>query len=176
MTEGKEPGQSGQSIRDAAAGDVEAMLAIYSPIVLTTAVSFELEPPSIDDFAGRVTRIQASDPWLVFEREREVVGYAYAAAFRARAAYSATRETTVYVHPNHQRCGVAHQLMAELMIRLSGQGAHQAIAGIVLPNEPSISLHQRLGFRHVGTFGEVGYKFGRWHDLSFWAAPVPSQL
>ncbi len=161
-------------IRDAVVGDVEAMLAIYRPIVQTTAISFELELPSIDDFAARVTQVQASDPWLVLEREGEVAGYAYATAFRSRAAYATTRETTVYVNPEHQRVGVAHQLMVELMTRLRGQGVHRAIAGIVLPNESSVSLHRRLGFRHLGTFDEIGSKFGRWHDLSFWAAPLPS--
>lgn len=160
------------------------MAAIYRPIVETTAISFELEAPTESEFAARLLRVQRRDPWLVAEDEgtAEVLGYAYASDFRTRPAYSTTKETTVYVSSDHQGCGVGRALLEELLAVLEGRGVRVAIAGIALPNEPSIALHQRLGFKLVGTFDEVGHKFGAWHDLSFWqrsldpeADPGPTQ-
>jgi len=151
------------------------MLAIYGPAVTSTAISFEIEVPTVDDFATRLSVVQESDPWLVAEGDGgQVVGYAYAAPFRSRAAYGGSRETTVYVHPDHRRLGVAESLMQELLARLVEQQVHVVVAGIVLPNDASIALHQRLGFDCVGTFHQVGHKFGRRHDLSFWERPLDS--
>lgn len=150
------------------------MAAIYAPIVTETAISFELEPPSADEFATRLARVKGSDPWLVCERDSHVVGYAYATDFRSRPAYAATRETTVYVDPDHRGRGVGMALMTDLLEALSGAGAHVVVAGITLPNPASVTLHERLGYRHVGTFDQVGYKFGRWHDLGFWQRTLPA--
>ncbi len=156
------------STRTVRADDAGPLLAIYTPIVTDTAISFELEPPTEPEFADRIARISGSDPWLVAEVDGRVAGYAYATAFRARAAYGATRESTVYVDPGHQGRGVARALMTALLDRLEADGVHLVVAGIVLPNEPSVALHERLGFRPVGVFTDVGRKFGRWHDVGFW--------
>jgi phosphinothricin acetyltransferase len=155
-------------IRPASNADVEAMLAIYGPVVTTTAISFELAVPSAEEMTERLARIQATDPWLVLEIGGDVAGYAYGSPFRARAAYEPTRETTVYVDPDHRGQGVARRLMEELLVQLAHRGAHRAVAGIVLPNEASVALHRSLGFTHIGTFTEVGWKLDAWHDLSFW--------
>ena len=156
------------SIRPANRGDVPAMLDIYTPIVLETAISFELEPPTVDEFAGRVSAVTARDPWLVAELAGEVAGYAYASDFRTRPAYAATRETTVYVADWARGRSVGTGLVEAVLAELGQQGIRQVIAGIALPNEGSIALHERLGYQHVGTFPAVGHKFGRWHDLGFW--------
>lgn len=150
------------------------MAAIYRPIVETTAISFELEAPTESEFVERLLRVQSRDPWLVAQAgagedgSGEILGYAYASDFRARAAYGATRETTVYVSTDHHGRGVGRALLEELLAILESRGVRVAIAGIALPNDASIALHQRLGFQLVGTFNEVGHKFGAWHDLSFW--------
>ena len=156
------------TIRGVEAGDAGAMLAIYAPMVLTSPVSFELEPPSLVGFAERVKDVSAGNTWLVAEKEGQVVGYAYETEFRARPAYEATRETTVYVHQDHQQHGLARLLMATLLDEVRESGAHTVIGVITLPNEASVRLHESLGYRHVGTFREVGRKFDAWHDVGFW--------
>jgi phosphinothricin acetyltransferase len=161
-------------IRAAGIEDAGAMLAIYAPYVIDTAISFEVEPPSLEDFRGRVARGTVSYPWYVAERaaDRAVVGYAYAGEFRARAAYRFTAETTVYVARGAHRSGIGRALMQTLLPELSRRGFHRVIAGVTLPNAASVGLHESLGFRPVGVFEEVGFKFGAWHAVGFWQLPA----
>jgi phosphinothricin acetyltransferase len=107
-------------------------------------------------------------PWLVAEDEGVVAGYAYATAFRTRAAYRFAVETTVYVRPSFERRGLGRRLYAPLIATLEAQGFTQAIAALTLPNGPSVGLHERLGFRHVGTYPQVGWKMGAWLDVGLW--------
>jgi phosphinothricin acetyltransferase len=144
------------------------MLAIYRPIVTDTATSFELEPPSEEEFRERISRTTENNPWLVMEIDGRLVGYAYASDFRPRPAYAATRETTVYVHPEYQRSGVGAELMGALLDELVRRGAHVAVAFIALPNDPSVELHERIGYEYVGILHGVGRKLERWHDIGIW--------
>lgn len=162
----------GVLVRPAEPGDVAAMLAIYTPVVLETAISFELEPPTAEEFAARLAAVTARDPWLVAEVAGDVAGYAYASDFRPRPAYRATRETTVYVADWARGNRVGTSLVEVLLADLTERGIRQAIAGIALPNPASIALHERLGYRYVGQFDAVGHKFDRWHDLGFWQRPL----
>lgn len=148
------------------------MLAIYAPYVIDTAISFELKPPTEEEFAARIERGISIAPWLVLEQNNQILGYSYATEFRSRSAYSATRETTVYVGAGNHGTGIGRALMSELLYQLRAGGAALAIAGITLPNNPSVGLHERLGFAHVGTFHRVGHKFGEWHDVGFWELPL----
>lgn len=152
------------------------MLGIYTPVVLETAISFELEPPSLEEFSRRVAAVTRRDPWLVAEVDGQVAGYAYASDFRSRPAYAATRETTVYVADWARGCGVGASLVDSLLAELEARGVGQVIAGIALPNPASVALHERLGYRYVGTFDAVGYKFDRWHDLGFWQRALAPAL
>jgi len=152
-------------IRQAQPGDVSGMLAIYAPIVIETSISFELDVPSADDFSARVARSLERHDWLVFEDEHGIVGYAYATAFRSREAYRLSAETSVYVAERARRSGVAAALYTALFDSLVAKGFHTAIAGITLPNEPSVAFHERQGFSRVGVFQEVGFKFDAWHDV-----------
>ncbi|MEX1093862.1 MAG: N-acetyltransferase family protein [Acidimicrobiia bacterium] len=165
---GADTSNSQGRIRRATVADAAEILAIYAPIVESSAVSFELEPPGIEEFADRMTTVMQDNPWLVMEHEGLIIGYAYATVFRSRPAYSHTRESSVYVHPGHHRKGVGRELMLALLEELSGRGAHRVVAGATLPNRGSAALHESLGFRYVGTFHEVGRKFDRWHDVGFW--------
>jgi L-amino acid N-acyltransferase YncA len=167
-------------IRHAHAGDVAAMLAIYAPLVRDTTVSFEYEPPTLAEMEHRLQAVQRQYPWLVCERDGQVAGYAYASAFRGRAAYQWTAEVTVYVHPDHHRRGVARELYQALLERLRAQGYRMAVAVITLPNAGSVALHEDLGFEPVGVFRRAGFKHGRWCDTGWWqldlggdSAPAP---
>ncbi len=156
------------TIRDAESRDAPALLDIYRPFVTDTAVSFEMEPPTVPEFAGRIASAQSQWAWLVAEREGALVGYAYASAFRTRAAYRFTVETSAYVHPGHRGHGVARALYRRLFEALVEKGYCNAYAGIVLPNDDSVAFHRALGFTPVGVFHRGGFKFGRWHDISWW--------
>lgn len=166
-----------ESIRLATESDAEAMLAIYAPVVRDTAISFELEPPDAAEFRSRMREVMRIGPWIVLESDGVVAGYAYAGQFRARPAYRFTVETTVYVHAAHRGRGAGRALYSALLGAVRLQGYRRAVGGITLPNPASVALHESAGFRPVGSFTRVGFKFGRWHDVGFWemeiAAPVP---
>ena len=155
-------------VRSATLGDASEMLAIYAPYVSDTAISFESDPPTEREFSDRIERGLAVGPWLVLQREGQILGYAYATKFRERAAYDATRETTVYVAPGHHGEGVGRELMTDLLARLRAGGIALAVAAITLPNDASVGLHEHLGFVPVGVFHGVGRKFERSHDVGFW--------
>ena len=156
------------TIRDARPEDASALLDIYRPFVIDTAVSFELEPPTIEEFQRRMASAQSQWAWLVAECEGMVAGYAYASAFRTRAAYRWTTETSAYVHPAHRGRGVAGALYRRLFEVLVDKGFCNAYAGIALPNDASVAFHKSLGFTPVGVFHRAGWKFGKWHDVSWW--------
>ena len=161
-------------IRLATEADAEALLAIYTPIVLKTAISFELEPPSVEEFQNRIRSTLTRTPWLVCEIEGDVAGYAYAGPLRARAAYQWSVEVTVYVHSDYRRHGVGSAVYTSLFECLRLQGFMNAYGGIALPNPGSVSLHERMGFVHIGTYHNVGYKLGGWHDVGWWQLELTS--
>lgn len=150
-------------IRRARPGDAAAVAAIYAPYVRDTAVSFETEPP---DAAEMAARIEHALSWLVAEVDGVVRGYAYAGPHRSRAAYRWSVDVSVYV--DLPRSGLGRALYERLLADLTERGYAQAFAGITLPNEPSIGLHRALGFEPVGVYRNVGYKHGRWRDVSWW--------
>ena len=153
-----------QLIRPAADNDVATIRDIYAPYVTDSVVSFEEDVPSIREMADRIDR---SHLWLVEESAGSVLGYAYGSMHRSRAAYRFTVEVSAYVHTDHHGRGIGRRLYAPLLTTLSGMGFHTAVAGITVPNEQSVGFHRSLGFSDIGTFPEVGFKFGRWHD-TFW--------
>ncbi|MBE0601483.1 MAG: N-acetyltransferase [Firmicutes bacterium] len=152
------------AIRSAVMGDAAALLAIYAPYVTDTCVSFEESPPSPDAFAGRLRESLDQYAWLVCEVRREIVGYAYATAYRARAAYRYSASTSVYIKVGYHRQGIGHALYEALFERLKTLGIYTLVAGIALPNPASVGLHKAMGFAEVGVYRSVGYKFGRWQD------------
>jgi len=143
------------------------MLAIYSPIVEQTAISFEEVPPSPGEFAARLRKYL--EGWRVFvaEQEGQVIGYAYGSSHRERAAYRWSVETSVYVKAGHHRSGIGRALYQELLPALAQAGFCNAFAGVALPNEASLGLHRTLGFTDIGTFPRVGFKQGAWRDVAW---------
>lgn len=156
------------NVRVASAADAEAIQAIYAPVVLGTAISFEEVPPSVEQMRGRLLATLETFPYLVAEQEGVVIGYAYASQHRARAAYRWAVDVTVYIAENARRKGVGRRLYETLLPMLKAMGYRSVYAGIALPNEGSVGLHERIGFRHIGTFPNVGYKHGAWHDVGYW--------
>jgi L-amino acid N-acyltransferase YncA len=159
-------------IRDATVADAASLLAIYRPFVTDTTVSFELEPPSVDEFAQRIVSAQSKWAWLVAEHDGRIAGYAYATSFRPRAAYRWSAEMSAYLDASFRGHGVGRALYERLIDILVAKGYCTAYAGITLPNEPSVRFHQALGFTAVGVFRRAGRKFGAWHDVSWWQRPL----
>jgi L-amino acid N-acyltransferase YncA len=148
--------------------DAAACVAIYAPYVETGATSFEEEPPGPAEFAERIASTQATYPWLVAERGGEVIGYGYACPHRSRPAYRWAVETSVYVAEDQRRTGCGRALYDELTERLRRQRFQVACAGITLPNEASIALHESVGFVPVGVYRRIGWKDGSWRDVGWW--------
>lgn len=167
-------------IRSASEQDAAALLDIYSHYVLETAVSFEYEAPDIAEFAGRIRAVQRRYPWLVAECGGEILGYAYAAPFKARPAYDWDVETTIYLRRDQRRRGLGRMLYSALEDALRGQGVLNACACIAVPadeHDPrlsfdSIRFHERMGYRMVGQFRSSGYKLGRWYDMAWMEKPL----
>ena len=155
-------------IRPVVLGDAEAIAAIYAPNVTDGVASFEMEPPDAAEFRRRIADITAKYPWLVCERAGEVVGYVYASNHLARAAYQWSANVTVYIDSRQRRNGLGRALYASLFALLKLQGFYNVYGGITLPNAGSVGLHEAMGFRLVGVYRQVGYKFGAWHDVGWW--------
>lgn len=155
-------------LRDANLDDAEPMLAIYRPFVEKTTVSFELDPPTLDDFRDRIKKAIDGWAWVVAEVDGIPVGYAYGGLHRTREAYRWSVETSAYIHPTHQGKGLGRTLYRVLIPRLAERGFCNAYAGITLPNAASVGFHQSMGFLHIGVFKSVGWKFNQWHDVSWW--------
>ncbi len=150
------------------ARDAAACAAIYAPSVESTPIAFEFVPPDAAEFERRIAKYGATHQFLVAEDGGEVLGYAYACRWKERPAYDWSVETSVYVGAAHQGNGVGRALYEELIERLRGQGYWMAVAGITLPNAPSVALHERLGYKPIGALREIGWKLGGWRDVGYW--------
>ena len=155
-------------IRLASSADAADIHQIYRPIVRDTHISFEQTVPAVQEIAARIEKTLTQYPWLVCEVNRRLAGYAYASAFRVRAAYQWTAETTVYIHADFQRRGVSRALYSSLLAILRAQGFCNAVGVIALPNEGSVRAHEAAGFRKVGVFRNIGHKAGAWRDTGWW--------
>jgi L-amino acid N-acyltransferase YncA len=156
-------------IRPANPGDAAGCLDIYAPLVRDTAVSFETEAPTVEEFARRIAEITRDYPWLVCDAGGMIAGFAYGRPHRDRPAYRWSVEVSVYVARQHHRKGIGRALYAQLLQTLRRQGYANAYAGIALPNAASVSLHESFGFTPVGVYRQVGFKLGRWRDVGWWA-------
>jgi L-amino acid N-acyltransferase YncA len=160
------------TIRIATEADAAQIQAIYAPIVRDTAISFEFEPPSVEETGQRIVKTLEHWPWLVCDRGGDVLGYVYAGQHSARAAYQWSADVTVYIHEHARRMGVGRALYTSLFRLLVVQGFYHAYAGVTLPNAGSVGLHESLGFTPVGVYQRVGFKFGAWHDVGWWQSAL----
>ena len=147
------------SIRAATEADVPAMLSIYDKFVRDTAVSFEYETPSREEFTARLRTHIAVYPWLVYEENGAVLGYAYAGRAFERAAYAWNAEISCYLAESARRRGIGRQLYAQI------EGVRKVFAVVTSANAPSVAFHHALGYRDTARFSDVGFKHGAWYDV-----------
>jgi L-amino acid N-acyltransferase YncA len=162
-------------IRVARPEDASEIQAIYAPVVADTAISFEEIPPSVEEMRQRIVNALITYPYLVAVRGGRVLGYAYASQHRARAAYRWAVDVTIYIAETERHNGVGRSLYSEIIPILQRQGFRSAFAGISLPNPGSVGLHEQMGFVHIGTFPDVGYKHCAWHDVGYWRLELGEQ-
>ena len=155
-------------MRIAKSDDAEGILGIYAPIVRETTISFELEPPTLEEMRRRIETTLARLPWLVCEAEGQVLGYAYASKHRERAAYQWSVDVSVYVAEEARGRGLGRKLYTPLLAMLTDLGYYTALAGIALPNPASVGLHETMGFTPIGVYRNIGYKMGAWRDVGWW--------
>lgn len=146
---------------------IDDILNIYEPIVKGTHISFEYAVPTREEMQIRLEETLEFYPWIVAFSEKGLAGYAYASRFRKRKAYDRVCEVSVYVDQGQQRLGLGEKLYKIIFRILELQGITQCIAGISLPNPGSIRFHIRCGFKEIGTFKKIGFKFGQWYDVLF---------
>lgn len=155
-------------IRIASTEDAAAIHAIYAPSVSHGVATFETVLPGVTAMQERIAQRLVHYPWLVWEREGALLAYAYASRFRERAAYDWIAETSIYVREDAQREGLARRLYGVLLEAMRLQGINQAVGVITLPGEPSVRLHETMGFTPAGVWRQSGYKLGRWWDVGVW--------
>ena len=155
-------------IRSATCADAPTIAEIYNYYVLNSVITFEEERISIAAMQERIAATQHSYPWLVYEDNGSIVGYAYASQWKSRCSYRNSVESTVYLHKDCTGNKIGSRLYGELVDQLEIAGFHTVIGGIALPNEGSVALHEKLGFKKIAHFKEVGWKFQRWVDVGYW--------
>jgi L-amino acid N-acyltransferase YncA len=154
-------------IRNVELSDAPAISRIYAPYVTDTATSFERVPPDAEEMEQRIAATIGQYPWLVFEQDGEVLGYAYAGAHSSRHAYQWSVNVSVYLDARAHRRGIGRALYTVLFELLRRQRFVNAYAGITLPNAASVGLHEAMGFVTVAVYPRVGFKFGKWHDTTW---------
>ncbi|WP_084079416.1 GNAT family N-acetyltransferase [Demequina sp. NBRC 110057] len=160
-------------IRPATLADAERIAAIYHPYVTDTVITFETETVTPGDIKARMKAVWDKDlPYLVIEHEGKVMGFAYAAPYRPKAAYLHSVETTIYLDREAAGNGLGGRLYRALIVAMRASHAHTAISLIALPNEASVALHRATGWREVGVLTEAGQKLGRWIDVGYFQLDV----
>lgn len=156
-------------VREAVFEDLPAILAISNRAAATTAANFAVEPETLASWQESWRATRGRHPCLVAtDAAGAVVGFAKSSPWKGRCAYEWAAEVTVYVEPEHHRRGAGRALYAALLPMLEERGFRTLLAGITLPNDASVRLHEAFGFRQVATFERIGWKFGRWHTVGYW--------
>jgi L-amino acid N-acyltransferase YncA len=155
-------------IRFVAPEDAARICDIYNHFVQHTTITFEEQPVAPEQMRQRIVETVPALPWLVWVEEGQLQGFCYARKWKQRSAYRYSVETTIYLRAGSIRRGIGTQLYGALMDDLRQKGLHVAIGGIALPNQASVALHEKLGFRNVARFEQVGWKFNNWIDVGYW--------
>ena len=157
------------SIRPATIDDAPAVAGIYNPYIRDTVITFEEVEVSVEEIASRMRAVaDAALPWLVIAHGGSVIGYAYASRWHARSAYRHTAESTIYLEASMRGRGHGRRLYSALLDEIRRLPIHVVVGGIALPNDASVALHEKLGFKKVAHYAEVGRKLNRWIDVGTW--------
>lgn len=155
-------------IRQAKESDCTAICQIYNYYIENTVITFEENTISSEEMAERIRKTRTQYPWLVYEEDGIIIGYSYASSWKERSAYRYSVESTVYLKNGYERKGYGKKLYKELITELKKSKYHSVIGVIALPNKNSIMLHEKMGFKKIGAFKEVGYKMNKWIDVGYW--------
>lgn len=155
-------------IRLATPSDANGILAIYAPYIENTSFTFEIDTPTVEQFAKRISNYLENWPWLVCEIDGKIAGYAYGVRYRERTAYQWCTESSVYIHDDFLKMGIAKALYSALFEILKNQGFRNVYAVINLPNDKSVAFHESMGFTHFADYEQVGYKLGKWKTVGWW--------
>jgi phosphinothricin acetyltransferase len=155
-------------IRKAKLKDAVEIAKIYNYYVRNSVVTFEEAPIEPEEMKERIQAVVSKFPWLVYVKEGKIIGYAYAIEWKSRSAYKLTVETAIYLKQGVTEKGTGSLLYKELIRQLIEMNIHAIIGGVSLPNKVSVGLHEKLGFKKVAHFKEVGYKFNKWIDVGYW--------
>ena len=155
-------------IRKVTLEDAGEISEIYNHYILNSIATFETIAIGVEEMQNRIRLVQQNFPWLVFESDGEILGYAYATEWKARRAYKRTVESTVYLRQDAFNKGIGTKLYKALLKELKKMKVHAVIGGISLPNDASIALHEKFKFEKVAHFKEVGFKFNKWIDVGYW--------
>lgn len=155
-------------IRPITLNDTEQICDIYNYYIKNTIITFEEDIVSNNEMKKRIEEVICSFPWLVSEEKNEITGYAYLHPWKNRSAYKYSIESSVYIRNGHHGKGIGTNLYKELFKIIEEREIHAIIAGIALPNERSIRLHEKFGFKKVAHLKEVGFKFNKWIDVGYW--------
>ncbi len=148
--------------------DTQQLLDIYNYYVLNSVATFDIEPLAFETFSNKINSINKDFPFVVFEENNTILGFAYGSKFRPKPAYNSTVEVTVYIKHTAHGKQIGTKIYSELITRLKHQNFHSAIGVLTLPNEASVKLHEKFGFKQVAELKEVGFKFGKWQNVGFW--------
>lgn len=155
-------------VRVATIDDAPQICEIYNHFIVNTTITFEESAVAVEEMQVRIRETTADLPWLVWEESNSLLGYCYASKWKGRSAYRYSVESTIYIQPAAARKGVGLGLYGELLGRLRQDGFHTVLAGIALPNAPSIAFHEKFGFENTAHLKQVGRKFDRWIDVGYW--------
>jgi L-amino acid N-acyltransferase YncA len=161
------------TVRDAGPQDAAACLQIYRPYVESSAVSWEIDVPTVDELADRIVTLNDTHAWLVLERGGQTIGFANGHGLWSLPAYRWSTQTGLYIDNDHHRRGGGRALYAQLLNRLGERGYRRAFAGITQPNEGSNAFHRSMGFQDVGVYRGVFWKLGDWHDVAWMQIDLP---
>lgn len=155
-------------IRNVDVKDASQICQIYNEYIKETTITFEEEFVTESNMEKRIYEVTKSLPWIVYEVDNQIIGYAYASKWKGRCAYRFSVESTVYLEKSSIGEGIGSKLYSNLINEIKNRNYHMIISGISLPNEKSVKIHEKFGFKKVAHFSEVGYKFDNWIDVGYW--------
>lgn len=163
-------------VRNATIEDASEILAIYRPYVLNTAISFEVEVPTVEEISQRIVNYSINNPYLVATKDDKILGYAYSAPFSPRKAYEYSSEISLYIDEAAKGLGIGSLLYLKMEAELQARGIVQLISSITASNTASLAFFEKYDFIKAGQIPNIGYKFDQWHDVIWMMKTINPQI